>query len=216
MIPITPEIIGPGIEEEYADALRRIDQLEKVLAPFPASNDTREGRMVYLIKWLRQEIEGERLPIPLEGKYWGTLAYLIGEGSLDYLGAYPSMAQLANILEGIGLLKKRHYPVVVAMLDDFLDFVNPVTDLDPVEQKLIEECREMRDGIEAGVLHLPLLKSNYPGWKGTPFPKHLDQLPNFGNRRRILEVSLFSGWRPKEAQKESLAAPKPGLVWGGP
>lgn len=216
MIPITPEIIGLGIEEEYADALERIEQLEKLLAPFPASNDTREGRMVYLIKWLRQEIEGERLPIPLEGKYWGTLAYLIGEGSLDYLGAYPSMAQLANILEGIGLLKERHYPVVVAMLDDFLDFVDPVNQLEPVEQQLIQDCRQIRDGIAARTLSLPLDKSSYPAWRRTLLMINLYQLPNFGNRYNMLETTVFAGWRPRPARKGALPAPKPGLVWGGP
>jgi hypothetical protein len=33
MIPITPEIIGPGIEEEYQDALIRINPLLEIASP---------------------------------------------------------------------------------------------------------------------------------------------------------------------------------------
>ena len=86
MIAITPQIMGPGIEEEYADLMERVAQLEVLLKPFPPSNDTREGRMVYFLMWLRQEIEAKRLPIPLEDKYWSTLSYLVRESTLDYLG----------------------------------------------------------------------------------------------------------------------------------
>ena len=64
MIAITPQIMGPGIEEEYADLMERVAQLEVLLKPFPPSNDTREGRMVYFLMWPRQEIEARRLPIP--------------------------------------------------------------------------------------------------------------------------------------------------------
>ena len=78
MIAITPEIIGPGIEEEYADAMERIEVLLRILEPFPCSNDTPEGRLHYQMLWMRQEIEAGRLPIPLDRKYYGTLAYLTG------------------------------------------------------------------------------------------------------------------------------------------
>jgi hypothetical protein len=118
MIPITPQMIGPGIDEEYADALERIEKLEAAVKGVAPSNDTREGRMVYQLLWLRQEITARRLPLPLDDKYWGTLGYLVAEGSLDHLGIAKPMGELATILTGTGLLKKRHYPVVVAMLDD--------------------------------------------------------------------------------------------------
>ena len=71
MIPITPQIMGPGIEEEYVDLMERIEKLEPLFSPFPPSNDTAEGRMVVQLMWLRQEIEAQRLPIPLDQKYWG-------------------------------------------------------------------------------------------------------------------------------------------------
>ncbi|MCF3948244.1 hypothetical protein [Acidiphilium iwatense] len=46
MIPITPEILGPGIEEEYADAMERIDFLSEAFKDYPASNDTPHGPTV--------------------------------------------------------------------------------------------------------------------------------------------------------------------------
>jgi hypothetical protein len=217
MIPITPQIIGPGIDEEYADAMERIERLEVLLRAFPPSNDTREGRMVYQLKWLRQEIEARRLPIPLDRKYWSTLAYLVGEGSIDYLGGATPMGELDNILDGVGLLKKRHYPVIGAMLDDFLDLVRQAPSLNPIEQKLVDEARLIRLQLAAGALQLPLDESQYPGWKSiyldTP---NLERLPDFGNRKAAVEFPLFEGWRPKPCRKGPLAAPNPGMVWGGP
>jgi hypothetical protein len=35
MIPITPEMIGPGIDEECQDALIRINQLLEILKDYP-------------------------------------------------------------------------------------------------------------------------------------------------------------------------------------
>ena len=46
-IPISPEIIGPGIEEEYADAMERIIFLLNAFKDYPAANDTAHGRVGY-------------------------------------------------------------------------------------------------------------------------------------------------------------------------
>ena len=173
--------------------------------------------MVYQLKWLRQEIEARRLPIPLDQKYWSTLGYLVGEGSLDYLGGATAMGELTRILDGVGLLKKRHYPVVGAMLDDFLDLVKQAPRLTAIEQKLIDETRQIRLQLAAGGLQLPLDKSGYLGWKAIYLDRpNLDQLPDFGNRRGAIARSLFEGWRPKPCRKGALAAPNPGMIWGGP
>jgi hypothetical protein len=219
VIPITPDIVGPGIEEEYRDLIERIEKLEALLKPFGPSNETREGRMIYQLAWLRQEIEAERLPIPLDRKYWSTLGYLVGEGSLDYLGGEKAMGELTTILSGEGLLKPRHWPIIVAMLEDFLEFVQShrasLPALDPIEERFLREAREIADDLVAGRITLPLKESNYLGWKGTYGTRHLDALPNFGNRQRGLQRALFDGIRPKVCRKGALPAPKPGLVWGG-
>jgi hypothetical protein len=126
------------------------------------------------------------------------------------------MGELTMILGGEGLLKPRHYPVVVAMIDDFLAYVQPhATNLDPIEQKLLDESREIRRELAAGRIYLPLDKSNYPGWKGSTGTNHRHQIPNFSNRRRALVMSLFDGYRPGAARKDPMPAPNPGMVWGG-
>lgn len=62
MIPITPEILGPGIEEEYADAMERITFLLDAFKHHPASNDTAHGRVVYQLRWLKQESRRNAYP----------------------------------------------------------------------------------------------------------------------------------------------------------
>lgn len=218
MIPITPAIMGPGIEEEYEDLLERIDKLQILLKPFPASNDTREGRLVYLLAWLRQEINAQRLPVPLDRKYWGTLAYLIGEGSLDHLGGEKAMGEIATILDGEGILKPRHWPVVVAMLDEFLAYIQlhlpNIGPLDRFETSFLNETRQIRDDLVAGRIVLPLDKALYAGWARSSVTDHLHSIPNFSNRRRSILLSVFANVRPKACQKSPLPAPNPGMVWG--
>jgi hypothetical protein len=214
MILITPQIVGPGIDEEYADAMDRIARIETALTGFPSSNDTPEGRMVYQMMWLRQEIAAKRLPIPLDRRYWSTLGYLVGEGSLDYLGIEKPLGELARILRGVGMLKKRHYPVVVAMIDDFLALANQAPRLDPVELSLLDEARAMRAKISSGS-RLPLDEAQYPTWKAVPDAKNLEALPDYLRQSRELSDSLFYEYRPPPARKPPLPAPNPGMVWGG-
>jgi hypothetical protein len=127
------------------------------------------------------------------------------------------MGELARILDGVGLLKTRHYPVVVAMIDDFLDFVKQSPRLDdPIERMLVDESRQIRAQLAAGDLQPPLDKSQYPGWKGSTSTKNLHRLPEFSNRRRAVALPLFEGWRPRPCYKGTLAAPNPGMVWREP
>lgn len=215
MIAITREMIGPGIDEEYTDALERIERIEAALKGVAPSNDTREGRMVYQVKWLRQEITARRLPIPLDHKYWGTLGYLVAEGSLDHLGIEKPMGELATILSGTGLLKPRHYPVVVAMIEDLLDLMRQAPQLNVEEQQLINELRAMRGAIVSGH-QLPLHKSNYPAWKAFKDARHLEQLPGYLQQRLNLSACLFEDWRPGPCLKGPLPAPNSGMIWGQP
>ena len=46
MIEITPAIMGPGIEEEYADALAAIADLRRALGDRQPTNDTPDGRVL--------------------------------------------------------------------------------------------------------------------------------------------------------------------------
>jgi hypothetical protein len=71
MIPSTPAIMGPGIEEEYADALVAIDDMRTALGSQRLTNDTPEGRVLLNIQWVEQEIRAQRLPIPVDDSFVG-------------------------------------------------------------------------------------------------------------------------------------------------
>src|ERR1700730_745533 len=115
MIPITKEIIGPGIEEEYDDAPPRIRGLLQILKPFPVDNGTPEGRLKYELEWLKQEIEESHVSFPLERRLISTLCYLVGEGSLDRLPNFQPLSYELHTILLHGLVKPRHYPVVAAI-----------------------------------------------------------------------------------------------------
>jgi hypothetical protein len=74
---MTPDIIGPGIEEEYADAMERIVFLLDAFKAYPASNDTAHGRVVYQLLWLKQELGAERLSVPVHRSWIGTVCYVV-------------------------------------------------------------------------------------------------------------------------------------------
>jgi len=223
MIAITPEIIGPGIEEEYADASARIDVLLDAFAAYPASNDTAHGRMVYQLRWLRQQIGAGRLPIPVNKSWIGTLSYLVGSGEVDDT---PEIAQalgeLLRILKGPGLLKPRHIPVIVSMIEDFVAAIHRYGDpLTATEATLAADLQAAAAGLRAGTIVPPLEapRTRHPLRKALMdaqrlrklFPQHPDKR-DFFTYAHFLELPLFEGWRPYVAKKPPLPAPNPGLA----
>ena len=217
MIAITPEIIGPGIEEEYADAMERIEVLLRILEPFPCSNDTPEGRLHYQVLWFRQEIEAGRLPIPLDRKYRGTLCYLIGSCKIDYLpGIETPMGELNTVLDGKGLIKPRHYPVVIALIDDLLEMIGNPPDISEAEQKFISVTRNIRAGLAENRYKIPLNRMDYPSLIDTIPYTVLKKNPLFLDYVFAIGEALFASWRPKICRKGPLAPPNPSeLAWAG-
>jgi hypothetical protein len=218
MIEITAGILGPGIEEEYLDALDRIHRLREILAAFPPSNGTPEGRMVFQLNWFQQEIEASRLPIPLPREHRATLTYLIGAGTLDYLPGSPRlMAELNKVLDGTGLLKQRHFPVVVAMIDDLIALTRTrVTNLTPLDRRMLAELGQIRTMFQDGSAKPPLKESAYPAYKEDFGADHLMKIPGLGQMQVDLYFVLFSGYRPPACKKPPLPAPNPGLRTVGP
>lgn len=217
MIEITPEIMGPGIEEEYGDALVAIADLRLALGERPLTNDTPDGRVLLEAAWVEQEIHRQRLPIPVDHSYAGTIYYLVGSKELMHVpgvsnpqGTEDALGRLWLVLKGYGLIKPRHVPVLIAMIDDLC------ADGDQVRDRLNAEEREIVDDIRAqGVL---LRRGEWPPYRrpqdqffrfDTP---NLDALvADFGNRVRGVAFPLFDSWRPYPARKPPLAAPLLGL-----
>ena len=222
MIPITPDIIGPGIEEEYADAMDRITFLLDAFKDYPASNDTAHGRVIYQLLWLKQEIDAQRLPVPVHKSWIGTLCYVVGSCEVDDTREIAkALGELKRILQGPGLLKPRHFPVVAAQIDDLVADIHLFGDpLTPEEMQLVIDLEEAAKGIRSGQIIPPLTvaKGIHPLRlaliNAERFIKVFPKYPNprqFGGQSNRLELPLFSGWRPFPAQKPPLAAPNPGL-----
>ena len=217
MIPITPDIIGPGIEEEYADAMQRITFLLDAFKEHPPTNDNFYGRIVYQLLWLKQEIEAHRLPIPVDRSYIGTLTYLVGSGDVNKTQEIRAqLGELDTILEGPGLIKPRHYPVVVAQIEDFITLVTrhvPAAQLLPVERDALEQFATIAGKLLCGEIELPVSRQDYPAWLDPTLHDHFDEpyIPNGGNETRRVTLPVFGGWRPEPAEKPPLPAPNPGL-----
>lgn len=144
MIPITPEIIGPGIEEEYADAMERIAFLLDAFKDYPASNETAHGRVVYQLRWLKQEIDAQRLPVPVHKSWISTLCYVVGSCEVDDTKEIAkALGELKRILQGPGLLKPRHFPVIAAQIDDLVADIRLFGDpLTPDEIKFVADLED--------------------------------------------------------------------------
>jgi hypothetical protein len=163
VIEITQAMIGPAdpvasIEEEYAQALPRVRFLLEAFRGHDPSNNTAHGRMVYQLRWLERELVARRVPIPLDRGWIATLCYLVGSGEVDDSKEIAdAMGDLTLILEGPGLLKPRHTPVVLSMLEDLIAAMHRYGDpLLPSEQELVEELSAVAAGMRAGAIIPPI------------------------------------------------------------
>jgi hypothetical protein len=206
MIPITPEIIGPGIEEDYRDALIRINQLLEILKGYPNDNDTDEGRNKLELYWLRQEIVAGRLPLPVPRSLWATLAYTIGDGSLDRLPGFEKASSELKATFLYGLVKPRHYPVVMEMIDEVLDLVHK-----PGNQMLMALHRELinlKVKLSLSQIDLPVSRKD---WPAIAKMSGMSELGYGEEKQKLMNLSftLILGWRPDPCSKGPLAAPNP-------
>jgi hypothetical protein len=217
VITITPEILGPGIEEEYADALARIDFALAALAPAAPSNDTFTGQAVFQLLWLKQKIEARELPIPIEPSYIASLLHMLTDGFFsDRKEVEAALVELSYVLLGPGLVRPRHWPVIVSHIEDFLAKVESSADaaqLLPEERQMLAELRAIAEKLRQKAIPLPLAKEDYPAFA------HCFTLPHFQKHEQTerlrdliqLKSTLFEGRRPAAAQKPPLAAPVLGL-----
>jgi hypothetical protein len=131
MIPITPEIMGPGIEEDYQDALVRIEKLLALLKDADYSNDTPDGRTKWELYWLWQEITAGRMPLPVDRGWISTIRYCHANGDQSHLPGFNEICEdLITVLK-VGLVKPRHTPVVVEMIDEVLPRIDQIGQTPP-------------------------------------------------------------------------------------
>ena len=211
MIEITPAILGPGIEEEYADALAAIDDMRLALGDAPLTNATPEGRVLLNAAWVKKQIEARRLPIPVDESFVGTIFYLVGSNELGHVpGFQEALGRLWLVLKGYGLMKPRHVPVLIAMIDDFVSDADRLGGLDEGARRLLADMRAQADDLRAGGAW-PLDRPPNKRFTVQVTPLLRDRLPQCQNRLRAIQAPLFEAWRPSPARKPHLPAPVPGL-----
>ena len=212
MIEITPEIIGPGIDEEYADALAAIDDMRRALGDVPLTNATPEGRVLLNAAWVKTQVEARRLPIPVDESFVGAIFYLVGSNELGHVpGFQEAIGRLWLVLKGYGLMKPRHVPVLIAMMDDFVDEAERCsTPIDPPAEALLADLRT-----EAGRLRRggdwPKPRRPQDQFSVQVTPALRACVERCSGRATAIEMALFEGRRPSPARKPPLPAPVPGL-----
>jgi len=211
MIPVTSDIIGPGIEEEYADALAAIDDIGLALGQQQLTNDTPEGRVLLNVLWVEQEIDARRLPIPVDPSFVGTIFYLVGSNELAGVpGFQEALGRLWLVLKGYGLIKPRHVPLLVSMIDDWIADAERCSDPQSEDRRLIADLRIEADRLRQGgeVRSRGSDERSY----GARISDALDEQMDKGYLRlSAISASLLEGWRPRPARKPPLPAPLPGL-----
>jgi len=214
MIPIPPDVIGPGIEEEYADALAAIGSIRAALGERPLTNHTPDGRLLLDLSWFEQEIGRRRLPIPVGRTYAATVSALIAGCDLDSVPGLPvPLRHLSTVIDGVGLLKPRHYPPLLAMIDDLVTDARPLRSaLTEQERWLMDDMAEVGRGLANGSLALPIEYAAHP-WYDTEMERPtLDTgVPDFSNRFYDIAEAVFAEMRPAALRKPPLAAPVAGL-----
>ncbi len=217
MIPITPAIIGLGIKEEYDDALQAITDLRAGLGARPLTNTTPDGRLLLEVAAIEQTIRARRLPIPVDASYAHTIYHLAGShelgqapGLVDSAAAEAALGRLYLVLRGYGLIKPRHIPVLIAMIDDLLAEIAPIRGtLTPHEHILVDQLAGDGHALRQG--RWPSRRPPKDQIPGLNTPNLRASISNFGNKARRISLSLFDGWRPYPASKPSMTAPIPGL-----
>jgi hypothetical protein len=118
----------------------------------------------------------------------------------DWTRSWSSAGSTCIPTRRSGLLKSRHYPVVVAMLDDLLELTKQAHQLDAADRRMIEETRTMRDVISSGQ-PLPLDNVNYPAWKSFQDAKNLQQIPGYVSSASTLALACSKTGAPDLASK---------------
>ena len=214
MIEVTPAVMGPGIEEEYADALTAIRALRAALGDRPLTNDTPDGRLLLENAWVEHEIDGGRLPIPVEAR---TVSYLVGSGELDHIpGVKAPLRQLYLVLEGIGLIKPRHVPLLLSMIADLYADAQAIWPELPAEEREVVNDLHARGSALQHNGEWPSANPLQRRQTGLANPVLERHVPDFNNRMTDITASLFEQWRPYVAKKPPLDPPRPGLPRSAP
>ncbi len=171
-------------EEYRADARYWIDwMLANGFDQVPLSNDTAAGRVHAELTALLRDVD--TLDFPVSKRRWASIAYMVGDGSLNHLRAFADGApRLYWVLGGEGLLKPRHYPRVAELAVECIDRIEIALPV-PAPAKtapLIAELKAIAGGFFNSTMQLPQAKDAWPVLRSdieniNDQPKLSDQMP---------------------------------------
>lgn len=203
------------MNDELLDDLERvINSLESFLLEYEMNNDTAEGRMLFFIRWLKQNIEENILQLPLKYSEISTLTYVYSEGNLDYID--PSikslLKRLINILHRGGNIKKHHYPKLINHIDIYLNKIEPYCkEKGSIEEKLYNAWAEIKNSLENNQIELPLVMSDRPDIFASAselFEKFGEDIASeLSNASDAIEGMAFDGITP-EYYADELSTPE--------
>ena len=195
--------------EIYHDIVAVCDVLLDRLKGAELTNDTPEGRMIYQCRWLKEQVQKNSLPFPVED-YIHTLRYIYTDSSLMHVASAEDkyweevqiyIHRLVKLTKGLPLIKPAYYPYAIRCIDALLALLLTATrSLDQYEQGLIDELNLLKHLLQDDELELPL-ESYFPDYPN--FRKvyrisrsSLDDIPGGKMLTKTVANLLFEGVRP--------------------
>lgn len=190
-----------SIEEEYSDLEYYLCELTRILSPYEKDNYTGEGRLKWEVEWLIERLNNKTLAIPLEPQEFATISSLLAKP--HFVNEFPDikkiLSKVSQILCGEGLIKPRHTPVVIELIDNFTTIIRE-SGLDQLlfkAQLMIEEYETIGRGLYENKLVLPVSIKDYHEIKKERLEGYLsDAMPDIFQTQFNLERFIFDGHRP--------------------
>ncbi|MDG6095633.1 hypothetical protein LOC54_11135 [Acetobacter sp. AN02] len=159
------------------------------------------------------------MPIPLDSSYFGKMKYLTGSGDVrDSDDVSRAMAEIILILLGRGLIRPRHYPLLVSMMDDFIAAAERNRPgLEKTDEFFREYCQK-RDEVADGRLCPPIEPTSeqnrfdFASGKTLAYFLLGETEPDHELYTQMVRtVRPLMGYRPYFARTPPMPAPVPGL-----
>jgi len=200
-------------EEIYQDIIESCDIILDLLKNFSPENETPEGRMIFQCNWLKEQIAGNALSLPVEN-FVQTLKYISAEGLLNHLARTKDnewqdigaiLYRLNTLVDNKLIVKISYYNSVISMIDKIIILLEHAKrELNQYERGLIGELLFLKKILlnTNDKFNLPLESyiPDYPNFRKVfrLNKSSIDDLPNGKFLCKTLANLIFEGIRPDE------------------
>jgi hypothetical protein len=197
-----------NINEIYQDIITNCDILLQLLAPYTATNETPEGRMIFQCRWLKEQAQTANLQFPAEFVY--SLGHVQAERYLRTVASHPDkydeevgiyLYRLLNLGDGYLLLKSTYYKQAANYITALISCIEHAKrSLSGDERNLISELQAIKEKLLAEEITPPLMS-----WEGYPNFREvysmtgstIDDLPSGKYLCKTVAHLIFEGTRPE-------------------